>query len=168
MCSCADLINEADWFILLCVSYFIIILVPRLVRSMNTIAARPHWKIPLQVKLWTCHLHFNIFNYKNVERESDGINRSDNGIVRHILKLCFVFHGYETGIKRCTNSSWNFCICVLCYSPCSVTVSLVFAETLELVLSLMKMIQLNFQNEFSSVVAALPPEYAPKVQQMFS
>lgn len=41
-------------------------------------------------------------------------------------------------------------------------------ETLELVLSLMKMIQLNFQNEFSSVVATLPPEYAPKIQQMFS
>jgi len=54
------------------------------------------------------------------------------------------------------------------YSPCSLTVSLVFAETLELVLSLMKMIQLNFQNEFSSVVATLPPEYAPKIQQMFS
>jgi hypothetical protein len=44
----------------------------------------------------------------------------------------------------------------------------VFAETLELVLSLMKMIQLNFQNEFSSVVATLPPEYTPKIQQMFS
>jgi len=54
------------------------------------------------------------------------------------------------------------------YSPCSLTVSFVFAETLELVLSLMKMIQLNFQNEFSSVVATLPPEYAPKIQQMFS
>jgi len=78
---------------LLCVRYFIIILVPGLVMNMNTVAARPHWKIPLQVKLWTCHLCLCILNSVNVERESDGINKSDNDVVWHIesvLYFCMV------------------------------------------------------------------------------
>ncbi|PNF42980.1 hypothetical protein B7P43_G09585 [Cryptotermes secundus] len=41
-------------------------------------------------------------------------------------------------------------------------------ETLELVLNLMKTMQLNFRDEFSSVLAALPSKYAPTIQQMFS
>lgn len=97
MCSCADLMNEAGWFLyLLCASYFIIILVPNLVMNMNTIAARPHRKIPLQVKLWTCHLHLCIFNNMNVERQSDGIYKSENDIVWHIeagLCFCMVMKG---------------------------------------------------------------------------
>jgi hypothetical protein len=43
-----------------------------------------------------------------------------------------------------------------------------FSETLELVLNLMKTMQMNFRDEFSSVAAALPPNYVPTIQQMFS
>lgn len=41
-------------------------------------------------------------------------------------------------------------------------------ETMELVLNLMKTIQVNFQAEFSSVVATLPSDYAPVIQELFS
>ncbi|XP_069698314.1 importin-4-like [Periplaneta americana] len=41
-------------------------------------------------------------------------------------------------------------------------------ETLELVLNLMKTMQMNFRDEFSNVATTLPPEYASTIQQLFS
>ena len=102
-CSCADLTNEADWFIFVVCELFYNHFGAKITIAREYNCSMTSLKNTIAIKPWTCHLRLRIFNNMNLERESDGINKSDNGIVWHIEALVCFLHGYETCIKCSTH-----------------------------------------------------------------